>query len=189
MSFDSLGLLCALALFVASIGAWRLSAPLPAGARLYLRFAAMLFAGLAVSFPLGLASAVSFFLLPLAGATLMIASLARLASPLPVFAASLTLILGLGFGLAALLSGMVLPAFLPATAAGLVIIAASLNRGDMFAALAGAALLIGALASWNESALAGVFLFCAASLLGLARPHPSSSENQLLRSSNSALRG
>src|SRR5690348_13722436 len=100
MAFDSLGLLCALALFAASIGAWLLSTPLPAGARLYLRFAAMLFAGLAASFPLGLASAVSLFLLPLAAATLMIASLARSAAPLPVFAASLVLSSGLGFGLA-----------------------------------------------------------------------------------------
>jgi len=185
MNSDSLGLFCALALFAASIGAWLLSAPLPARARLYLRFAAMLFAGLSVSFPLGLASAVSLLLLPLAAATLMIAGLARLAAPLPVFAASLALMLGLGFGLAALLSGMVLLALLPATAAGLVIIAASLNRGDMIAALAGMAVTLSALALWNDNARDGVFLFCAASLLGLAWR----SENQLLRSSNSALRG
>jgi hypothetical protein len=169
MAFDSLGLLCALALFAASIGAWLLSAPLPAGARLYLRFAAMLFAGLAVSFPLDLSGAVSLFILPLAAATLMIVSLARFAGPAPVFAASLALVLGLGFGLAALLSGMVLLALLPATAAGLVISAASLNRGDMLAALAGAAVVAGALASWNENARSGVFLFCAAALVGLAR--------------------
>ena len=175
MAFDSLGLLCALALFASSIGAWRLSAPLPARARLYLRFAAMLFAALAVSFPLGLSSAVSLFLLPLAAAALMIASLARFAAPLSGFAASLVLILGLGFGLAALLSGMVLLALLPATLAGLVIIAASLNRGDMLAALAGAALLIGALTSWNENARDGMLLFCAAVLLGLARPRLSKS--------------
>jgi hypothetical protein len=181
MAFDSLGLFCALALFAASIGAWLLSAPLPARARLYLRFAAMLFAGLAVSFPLGLSGAVSLFLLPLAAAALMIASLTRM----PVFAVSVVLISGLGFGLAALLSGMAVLALLPAVAAGLVIIAAGLNRGMLLAALAGAALLIGALASWNENALAGMFLFCAASLLGLARGR----ENQLLRSTSSALRG
>jgi len=170
MVFDSLGLFCAFALFAASIGAWALSAPLPAGARLYLRFAAMLFAALAVSFPLGLAGAVLLFLLPLAAAALMIASLARLSAPLPGFAASLALVLGLGLGLAALLSDAVFLALLPTTLAGLVIIAASLNRGDILAALAGAALLIGALASWNETAQDGVFLFCAAALLGLARP-------------------
>jgi hypothetical protein len=169
MAFDSLGLVCALALFAASIGAWLLSAPLPASARLYLRFAAMLLAGLAASFPLDLSGAVLLFILPLAAASLMIASLARFAGPLPVFVASLALISGLGFGLGALLSGMVLPALLPATAAGLVITAASLNRGDILAALAGAAMVAGALASWNESALAGVFLFCAAALVGLAR--------------------
>ncbi len=181
MAFDSLGLFCALALFAASIGAWWLSAPLPARARLYLRFAAMLFAGLAVSFPLGLSGAMSLFLLPLAAAALMIAGLARM----PVFAASAVLIAGLGFGLAALLSGMPVLSLLPVVAAGLVIIATRLNRGEVLAALAGGAVVAGALASWNENALAGVFLFCAASLLGLAR----GGENQLLRSSNNALRG
>jgi len=170
MAFDSLGLLCALALFASSIGAWRLSAPLPAGSRLYLRFAAMLFAALAVSFPPGLSSAVSLFLLPLAAAALMIAGLARFAAPLSGFAASLALILGLGFGLAALLSGMVLLALLPATMAGLVIIAASLNRAEIIAAFSGAALLLSALASWDESMQGGTLLFCAAALLGLARP-------------------
>jgi len=185
MAFDSLGLLCALTLFATAIGAWRLSTPLPAGARLYLRFAAMLLAALAVSFPLGLAGAVSLFLLPLAAAALMVASL----SPLPVFAASVVLISGLGLGLSALLSGMVLLALLPATAAGLVIVAANLNRGDMLAALAGVAVAVGALASWNENAQGGMFLFCAASLLGLARPPASRRESQLLRSKSSALRG
>jgi hypothetical protein len=170
MAFDSLGLLCAFALFAASIGAWVLSAPLRAGARLYLRFAAMLFASLAVSVPLGLAGIVSLFVLPLAAGALMIAALARFAAPLPVFAVCLALISSLGFGLAALLSGMVLLALLPATAAGLVIIAASLNRAEIIAALAGTALLLSALASWDESMQSGTLLFCAAALLGLARP-------------------
>jgi hypothetical protein len=187
MVLDSLGLVCACALLVSSISAWSLSAPLPMRARLYLRFAAMLFAALAVSFPLGLSAAVSLFLLPLVAAVLMVAGLARLGTPLPVAAASLALILGLGFGLAALLSGMVVLALLPGAAAGLVVIAASLNRGDAIAALAGASLLMAALASWDENARGGVFLFCAASLVGLARP--ARSENQPLRSSSSALRG
>jgi hypothetical protein len=170
MAFDSLGLLCAFALFASSIGAWVLSASLRAGARLYLRFAAMLFASLAVSVPLSLSGIVSLFVLPLAAGALMVAALARFAAPLPVFAVCLALISGLGFGLAALLSGMVLLALLPATAAGLVIIAASLNRAEIVGALAGAALLMSALASWDESMQGGTLLFCAAALLGLARP-------------------
>ena len=185
MLFDSLGLVCALTLFAGSIAAWQLSAGLRARSRLYLRFAAMLFASLAVSFPLGLSDIALLFVLPLAASALMIAALGRL----PVFAASLALVLGLGFGLAALLSGLVLLALLPAAVAGFVIFAAGLNRGEIMAALAGIALLISALVAWSATAPGGVFLFCAASLLGLARPHPSSSENQLLRSSNSALRG
>lgn len=166
MAFDSLGLVCALALFAASIAAWQLSAPLRAGSRLYLRFAAMLFAALAASFLLGLSGVTLLFVLPLAASALMIAALVRV----PVFAASPLLILGLAFGLAALLSGLVLLALLPTAVAGLVIFAAGLNRGEIMAALAGVALVMAALVAWNESAQSGAFLFSAASLLGLARP-------------------
>src|SRR5258706_12851164 len=98
MAFDSLGILAACLLFAASVGAWRLAAPLRAGARLYLRFCAALFAALAVSLPLGLSDIVSLFLLPLGAASLMIAALARFAAPLSVFAASLVLISGLAGG-------------------------------------------------------------------------------------------
>ena len=166
MAFDSLGLVCALALFAASIAVWQLSAPLHAGSRLYLRFGAMLFAGLAASFPLGLSGVALLFVLPLTAGALTIAALPRV----PVFAASLLLVLGLAFGLAALLSGLVLLALLPGAIAGLVIFAAGLNRGEIMAALAGVALLMSALVAWSESAQSGVFLFSAASLLGLARP-------------------
>jgi hypothetical protein len=170
MPFDSLGLLCAVALFAASIGAWLLSAALRAGARLYLRFAAMLFAALSATFPLGFSGIASLLLLPLAAGALMIAALARFGAPQSAFVASLTLILGLACGLAAPLSGIILLALFPVTVAGLVIIATGLNRGDIIAALAGAALVLSALSSWNESAQGGLFLFCAAALLGLARP-------------------
>ena len=166
MAFDSLGLACALALFAASIAAWQLSAALRAGSRLYLRFAAMLFAALAASVPLGLAGVVLLFLLPLAAGALMIAALGRM----PVFAATLLLISGLAFGLGALLSGLVVLALLPAMLAGLVILAAALNRGEMMAALAGIALLLSAFVLWNQGVEGGVFLFLAASLVGLARP-------------------
>ena len=166
MALDSLGLVCALVLFAASIAAWQLSIRLRAGSRLYLRFAAMLFAALAASFPWGLSGVALLFLLPLAAGALMIAALARA----PVFVASLLLILGLAFGLAALVSGLVLLALLPAAVAGLVIFAAGLNRGEIMAALAGMALLMAALVAWSENAQSGVFLFLAASLLGLARP-------------------
>jgi len=166
MAFDSLGFVCALALLAASIAAWQLSAGLRAASGLYLRFAAVLFAGLAASFPLGLANVALLFVLPLTASALSIAALARA----PVFAASLLLILGLGLGLAALLSGLVLLALLPAAVAGLVILAAGLNRGELMVALAGVALLMSALVAWSESAESGVFLFSAASLLGLARP-------------------
>src|SRR5580704_5882501 len=103
MTFDSLGVVAACALFASSIGAWNLSAPMRARARLYVRFSAMLFAALAASFPVGVSDAAALFLLPLAAAALVIAALARFARPLPVPAASLALIAGLAGGLAALL--------------------------------------------------------------------------------------
>src|SRR5258706_12726958 len=127
MAFDSLNILAACVLFAASVGAWVLSAPLRVGARLYLRFSAMLFAALAVSLPLGLSDIASLFLLPLGAASLMIAPLARFAVPLPVFAASLVLISGLAGGLAALLSGAVMLALAPVMFSGLSILAAALN--------------------------------------------------------------
>ncbi|HMH66252.1 MAG TPA: hypothetical protein VK515_11720, partial [Rhizomicrobium sp.] len=127
MAFDSLDILAAGALFVASVGAWRLAAPLCAGARLYVRFSAMLFAALAVSLPPGLSDIAALFLLPLGAASLMIAALARFAAPLPVVAASLVLISGLAGGLAALLSGAIMLALTPVMFAGLAIIAAALN--------------------------------------------------------------
>jgi len=170
MPLDSLTLLSAVALLAASIGTWPLSAPLRAGARIYLRFAAALFAALSAAFPLRVAGAASLFLLPLAAGALVIAGRARFGAPLSVFVASLTLILGLACGLAAALTGMILPALIPATIAGLVLIATGLNRGDIIVALAGLALALSGLSSWNESAQGGMFLFCAAALLGLARP-------------------
>jgi hypothetical protein len=173
MVLDSPGLLCALTLFAAGIGAWLLSATLRAGARIYLRFAAMLFAALAISFPLGFSAVAALLLLPLAAGALVIAVRAQLAASLPVFTASLTLVLGLACGLGACLSGIGLLALVPTSLAGLVIIASGLNRGDVIAALAGAALALSALSSWNEDAQGGMFLFCAAALLGLARPRNS----------------
>ena len=170
MVLDSLGLLCALALFAATIGAWRLSGALPAGSRLYLRFAAMLFAGLAVSFPLGLSGAVSLFLLPLAAAALMIASLARSAAPLPVSAASLALITGLCGGLAAMLWGGAMLAAGPAMAASLAIAAVALNSIALIPVLAGTALLASVLVFLEAGAPSAMLLFLAAALVGLANP-------------------
>ena len=170
MALDSLSLLSACALFAACVGAWVLSARLRAGARLYLRFCAMLFAALAAADMLGLSDIAALFLLPLSAASLTIAALARFARPLPVFAASLTLTAGLAGGLAALLSGATMLALLPVMLAGLAIIAAALNGLAPMPALAGVALLASGLVLLEPGAQAGLFLFCAAALMGLAAP-------------------
>jgi hypothetical protein len=170
MAFDSLSIAAACALFAASVGAWRLAAPLRAGARLYVRFSAVLFAALAVSLPLQLSGIAALFLLPLGAASLTIAALARFAAPLPVFAATLALIAGLAGGLAALLSGAIMPALVPVMLAGFAIIAAALNGLAVMPVLAGAALLGSGLVFLEQGAQPGLFLFCAAALMGLAAP-------------------
>jgi hypothetical protein len=170
MTFDSLDLLAAGALFTASAGVWPMSAGLRAGARLYLRFAAVLLAALAVTVPLGTSDVAVLLLLPLVATALMIAALARFAAPLPAFAASLALIAGLAGGLGAMLWGYALPALVPIIVAGLTIIAAALNAGAAMPVLAGAALLGAALIVLEQGAGSGLFLLCAAALVGLAKP-------------------
>jgi hypothetical protein len=169
MAFDSLSIAAACALFAASVGGWVLSAPLRASARLYLRFAAMLFAALATAGLLGLADVAVLFLLPLGAASLMVAALARFATPLPVFAASLALITGLLGGFAALLSGATMLALVPVMFAGFAVMASGLNGAAVIPVLAGVALLGSSLVFLEQGAREGLFLFCAAALIGLAK--------------------
>jgi hypothetical protein len=178
---DSLDLLAAVALFAAAIGAWWLSAPLRARERLYLRFAAMLLSALAVAMPLGLGDVMVLLLLPLAAVALAVSTLARFARPLAVGLAALALVGALGAALAALLSGLWLLALVPVMLAGLAVIAAAINSMALMPVLAGTSLLAAGLAFLEQGAHAGLLLFSAAGLVGLARP-------QLLRSSNRAVR-
>ncbi|HET7086852.1 MAG TPA: hypothetical protein VFI23_18940 [Rhizomicrobium sp.] len=189
MVFDSLELLSAGLLFAASISAWFLSAPSRAGVRLYLRFAAVLFSALALSVPLQLSLAAVLFLLPLASAALMIAAFARFTAPLPVFAASLALVLALGSGFAAMLWGHEMLALLPVLIAGLAVVGVALRGIALVAAMSGAALLAAGLVMLEPNALSAVLLFAAAALVGLAKTKPGLRENQLLRSSTNAMRG
>ena len=170
MAFDSLGILAALTLFCACVSAWLLTAPLRPAARLYLRFASMLFAALGVARLVGLADVAGLFLLPLGGASLMVAALALFARPLPVFAIAAVLVIALAGGLAGLVSGVWVLALAPVVFAGLAIIAASLNGIAAIPVLAGASLLAAGLAFLEQGAQAGMFLFCAAALVGLAKP-------------------
>ncbi|MEI7790014.1 MAG: hypothetical protein WCJ15_02460 [Alphaproteobacteria bacterium] len=170
MAFDSLGILAALTLFCACVSAWLLAATLRPAARLYLRFASMLFAALGVTRLVGLADAAGLFLLPLGGASLMVAALALFARPPPVFAIAGALVIALAGGLAGLVSGVWMLALAPVVFAGLAIIAASLNGIAAIPILAGVSLLAAGLAFLEQGAQAGMFLFCAAALVGLAKP-------------------
>jgi hypothetical protein len=188
MALDSwLDVIAAGALFSAAIGAWILAAPLFLRARLYLRFAAVLFSALAVAVPLGLADVTALLLLPLASMALMISALALFARPLPALPASLALVSGLAGGLGAMISGNIVPALVPVMFAGLAVIAAAINGMAVMPVLAGAGLVASGLAFTEQGARGGLLLFCAAALIGLARPVWSGP--QLLRSSSSAMRG
>jgi hypothetical protein len=178
---DSLDLVAAAVLFVSAVGAWWLSTPLKSGARLYLRFAAMLLAALSASVPFGLADVTVLFLLPLAAAALMVSTLARFARALPEGLAALALVLALAGGLAALVSGLWPLALLPVILAGLAVIAAAINSMALMPVLAGASLLAAGLVFVEQGARSGLLLFAAAALIGLAPP-------QLLRSTSSAVR-
>ncbi len=182
MVADSLDLTTAAALFAAAIGAWFQSAPLRIQERLYLRFAAMLLSALAVSVPCGLADVTALFLLPLAGAALTIFALARFtARPIAAGWAALALVLALGGGLCALVAGWWLAALVPVMLAGLAIIVAAINRMALLPVLAGISLLAAGLVFLEEGVQAGLLLFAAAALAGLAPP-------QLLRSTSRACR-
>jgi hypothetical protein len=173
MAVDScLDLFAAAALFAAAISAWSMAALLAFRARIYLRFAAVLFAGLALSVPLEMADVAALLLLPLGSAALMISALARFARPLPVFPASLALVLGLAAGLGALISGNALPALVPVIVSGLAVIAAALNGIAVMPVLAGAGLVAAGLAFTEQGVRAGLLLFCAAALIGLSKSQP-----------------
>jgi hypothetical protein len=168
MVFDSLQLLFAVVLFAASIGSWWITGALPARARLYLRFAAVLLAAIAASVPLGISNETALFLLPLTGASLMIAALARFAAPLPVLVATLALVASLVGGMSAMLWNFPMLALTPVIVAGLAIIAAALNSTMVIPCLAGIALLGSGLALLEQGAGNGFLLLCAAALVGLA---------------------
>ena len=140
---------------------------LPARARLYLRFAAMLLAAIAVSVPVGISDDTALFLLPLAGASLMIAALARFAAPLPVLVATLVLVASLVGGMGAMLWNFPMLALMLVMIAGLAIIAAAVNGTAIMACLSGVALLGSGLALIEQGAGSGFLLFAAAALVGL----------------------
>ena len=186
MAFDSLPLLSALLLFAACVSSWWMTGSLPVRARLYLRFAAVLLAAVAAAVPLGMSDETALFLLPLAGASLMIAALTRL----PVLVATLVLVASLIGGIGAMLWNLPMLTLTLVMIAGLAIIAAALQGAAILAGLAGVALLASGLTLLEQGAGNGFLLFAAAALIGLARPQWTSvRRNQLLRSSTSAWRG
>jgi hypothetical protein len=162
-------LVCAALLFASSVAGWGLAARGSASCRLYLRFAAVLLAALAVCAALGLGDAAFLFLLPLAAGALAIAAWARfgwrLSSPL----ATLLLAAMLALGLLAVLTGTELVALVPVVFLALAAGALALGGKTVLAALGAMALLAGALAFVEQGAGNGVLLYLAAAIIGLSR--------------------
>ena len=177
MVFDSLA---ALTLFLSTIAAWWLSRAAKAPARIPLRFAAVLFAALDVSWGLGLLGipelmpVVAMMALSLGGAALALCLFAALGRPLPPLTAVLGLMLALFAALAAPLAGSPLYALACVFIAGLLVIGMSLSK---FVAMPGRALLamgamlalvIGGFAMLEGAWVPTVLLF-SAGLIGAAR--------------------
>jgi hypothetical protein len=179
MALDSIS---ALILFAAAVGAWRIALGARAQARIHLRFAAILFAALGAAEGLGLvangfaalAPAVAPVALSLGSIAISLSLFSLLSRPVPIAAASLGLMLALGFGLASALAGT--PAYaLVCQIAALALCAAvaftilpfDAPRG-LLSLLASLSLLCGGLMVM-AGALSAASLFFAAGLVAAAR--------------------
>ena len=174
MVFDSL---CAFLLFGASVGAWCLTSAARAATRGNLRFAAMLFAALAAARALGLAlpqlwalpPAVAMIAASLGGTLILLALFAMLARPLPAGLSAAALILALGLGLAASLSGEPAYEAVCQLAGAILVLGAGLN-GVAAAALpliTSLSLLCGGFALM-DGAISPAEIFFAGALIGAA---------------------
>jgi hypothetical protein len=152
---------------------WRLAGCQRAASRLYLRFAAILLAALAVCAaapgPAQLGAAAALLVLPLAAGALAVAMLARLARRFSGAGASLVLAAMLAMGLVAALTGWVMLALVPVALFALVICAVALGGGAPLAALSALALAGSALVFLQQGARGGMLLFLAAAIVGLSR--------------------
>lgn len=150
------------------------------GSGVYLRFAAMLCAALALARlvqPLlpGLGGAVALPVLPLAGVALGLCAIARCGKPLPALPATLALMAALGGGLLALFGASLLFALAPLLLGGLAVTVAALRRGTFTLLLAGVLLMAAAAALLARGvALPGLVLLAAA-LTGFVQTRASSS--------------
>jgi hypothetical protein len=167
MTSDSLTLLAAVPLLAAALYAAVL------GAGVYLRFAAMLCAALALAVMTrfrvpGLAEAAALVALPLLGASLGLCAIARFVRPLPPLPATLGLAAALAGGLIALLGGVVAFALLPLLLSGLAATIAALHRAAVTPLLAGLLLMAAACAFAGAGVALPGLLLLAASLAGFA---------------------
>ena len=168
---DSLPIIaCAVVLFAASLAAFVLAARLKTDQRHYIRFAAGLFAALAIAAPWpAIAEAAALVVLPAASAALTLAVLARFAGRIPALPAASGLAIPLVAGLGAMLIAAPMLSAVPVTLAAITIAAVALRRLAFMAALSGMALSGAILGFLSQGCGAGLLLFSAASLLGLSR--------------------
>jgi len=163
-----------LLLLAACLAAWLVAAGARPRARVHLRFAAVLFAALAIA-ALGVeaaAPAIALLVLPIGSGVLVLGAAAGIGRPLePALGASLLAVISLA-ALGATVSGLAALALGPAAlcAGAIALLGGRIpDRLGAFQAIAAALCLIGAASAvvW-EGAGPALTLFCAAGLLGVA---------------------
>ena len=171
-SFDSL---CAAILFAATIFSWRMARGARAGARVKLRFAAMLLSAWAAAFLLPVADlglAIALLAPCVAGAILALAVCFPRGAP--IWLSVLVLVVALAAGLFAVLRFLPVVALAYQAGAAGMILASVLSRldedprGNILAAMGAVSLFLGAMALMS-GAMDSATLFVAASLLLLTR--------------------
>jgi len=163
----------ALLLFASCLAAWLVASGARPAARVHLRFAAVLFAALAVAV-LAItpaAAAIALLVLPIGSGVLVLAARAAMARPLEAALAAALLaavsLAGLGAAVTGWTALALAPTALCAGAVG-VLAAKSADRLGAVQGIAAALCLLGAASAFAlEGADAALTLFCAAGLLGV----------------------
>lgn len=143
------------------------------GAGVYLRFAAILCAALAIAvaaqlFLPGFAGVAALPVLPLAGVSLGLSAIARFLRPLPPLPATLLLLAALGGGVGALFGAGLVFALLPLLLGGLAATIAALHRAAFTGLLTGVLLLASACAFAGAGVTLPGLALLAAALAGFA---------------------
>ncbi|HEY4943752.1 MAG TPA: hypothetical protein VII56_20155 [Rhizomicrobium sp.] len=169
-----IAIVAALLLLITTLAVWFVAAGARPAARLQIRFAGVLFAALSLSAATAAAVTVTLLVLPIGLSVLALAAAAGFARPVPASVAALLLALICLSGLTAAITGLAVFCLAPAAAAALAMAVLFARQFDAariasVQGMASALCFLGAASSFAvDGAGAGLLLFSAAGLLGLA---------------------